>query len=258
MIDIHTHILPGLDDGAQNVGQSIEIIKQAINQGITDIIATPHYNKGALNPSIDEVKAAIIELKRELELSKIEINIFLGNEINLHGDIARLLNKSKFLSLASSKYVLIEVDDNELNKEIVNSLYEIKLMGYVPIIAHFERCILAYKDLNLLKSILSEGVLLQINSSSIISNENNTQMKFAKFLLENRLVSFIASDCHNTSTRKPNLDVCYNYVKSKYGLKYAEKLFIINPKKIIDNLDIQYLEFSKSSKKFNIFKLFKI
>lgn len=258
MIDMHTHILPCLDDGAQNVGQSIEIIKQAINQGVTDIIATPHYNKGALNSSVDEVKVAITELKRELELEKININIYLGHEISLYGDIASLLNKSKFLSLASSKYVLIEVDDNELNKDIVNSLYEIKIMGYVPIIAHFERCVLAYKDLSLLKSILSEGALLQINSSSIISSENNNQTKFAKFLLENKLVSFIASDCHNTSTRKPNLDICYNHVKAKYGLKYAEKLFIINPKKIIDNLDIQYIEFTKGSNKFNILKLFKI
>lgn len=259
MIDMHTHVLPCLDDGPQNVEQSISIIRQAIKQGITDIIATPHYNKSSLTTIKEDIENSYNILKSELEAQSININIniFLGNEINLRGDIIRSLKKSDFYTLAGSKYVLIEIDDNDVNKEIVNILYEIKIMGFIPIIAHFERCTTAYNNKKLFNSILKEEVLIQVNSASIISDETNTQVQFAKFLLDNDLVSFIASDCHNASTRPVNLSMGFNYIKSKYGLKQAEKLFLINPRKIIDNFDIQYPEYQGKNKKHNLFKLFK-
>lgn len=257
MIDIHSHLLPCLDDGAQNVEQSINIIKQAIEQGITDIIATPHYNKSSLTTTKDDIDNSYNILKDELEAQSLNINIFLGNEINLRGDIIKSLKKSDFYTLAGSKYVLLEIDDNDVNKEIVNTLYEIKVMGFIPILAHFERCITAYYNLKLLNSIFKEEVLIQVNTDSIISNETNTQVQFAKFLLDNDLVSFVASDCHNVSTRPINLSKGFKHIKSKYGLKQAEKLFIINPRKLIDNLDIQYPEYQSKNKKHNLFKIFK-
>lgn len=258
MIDMHTHVLPCLDDGAEDVEQSIDIIKQSIAQGVTDIIATPHYNKGKLVTTKQDVEKSYNVIKKEIEANRLQINIFLGHEVNLHEDINKLLNKSEFFTLSGSRYVLLEIEDNDLSKEVIESLYEFKVRGYIPIIAHFERCVSAYSNLKLLRSILDEEVLLQINSNSILSKkESNIETKFAKFLLDNKLVSFIASDCHNASTRSPNLLECFKYIKRKYGLKYAEELFMINPKKIIDNIDIQYLKYEKDVKKLDIFKFFK-
>ena len=256
MLDIHCHILPYLDDGASDLKESVDMVKLELNQGVTTIIATPHLNKVNYKTTMRDVEYSYNILKKELKNRNIEINILLGHEISIQSDTFDVLKEKSFYSLAGTRYILLEISDNKMLSDLDNILYEVKLLGYFPIIAHFERCTSLLKDINLFKSIINEGVYLQINSSSILSNKSSEQARFSKFLLENKLVTFIASDCHNLDNRKPNLDACYKRIKINYGKKYADELLIQNPNKLIGDIQINYVQYNSENHKLSLRKIF--
>ncbi|QSX05265.1 hypothetical protein JYG23_11340 [Sedimentibacter sp. zth1] len=239
MIDIHTHLLHDIDDGASTCEIALQMIKMERNQGVTTVICTPHLNKGELSASIYDINKSYNVLMQKIEENGINIKVLLGHEINCQDNIFEILKSSNFLTMAGSKYIMLELDNNLLN-DIENMLYEIKLMGYIPILAHIERYTKLFERKKMLGIIVDEGAHLQINADSILSKHNNTEVKFCKYLLKNRLVSFVASDCHNLNDRKPNLKVCYKYLSSKYGVKYAYELLYDNPDKVINNVPIPY------------------
>lgn len=239
MIDIHTHILPNIDDGANSLDEAIDIIKIQKKSGVSEIIATPHLYKGNLSAKISDVSNAYTQLMDRLLEENIDIKIHTGHEICFHSDVIEMIRRKEFMTLADSDYILIELSNNILD-DVPNILYEIKLLGYIPILAHIERYNKIYQNEKLLKKIINEGVHLQINADSIFANHRSSEYKFSKYLLDNNLVCFIATDCHNTTDRKPALDKCYNKICAIYGKKYAEEIFCNNPRSIISNNIIEY------------------
>lgn len=245
MIDIHTHILPGVDDGANNIVESINIIKLQVIEGVTDIVLTPHYNKGNYLASKADVIQAYDELKYEVKKQDINIKLHLGQEIMVASNIFDIIYNKEILTMANSRYLLLELDRGNLN-DIDSLIYEIKLLGYIPILAHLENYTKLYKKKSLIDEIIKEGVLIQVNAESIIDKNKSIKSKFCKYLMTNKLVSFIASDCHNTTDRSPNMMKCYKIIKSEFGKKYADKIFIVNPKKMLENKIIDYKYIKKS------------
>lgn len=241
MIDIHSHILFDVDDGAKTIEDSIEIIKEAVKQGIDKIILTPHFEKKHLD------KQKIISnyelLKKEAQKQGLEAKLYLGNEIYLASDNLELIEEKAFFTLADSHYILVEFDDQNIPDNIADICYEIKLLGFIPIIAHTERYINLYQDKSLLEDIIEEGALFQVNASSIIKEESggsHTTSKFAHFLLKNKLASFVASDAHDIDYRGVHMLEAYNKTKQLCGQKYTDEIFTHNQQKIIDNIAIEY------------------
>lgn len=237
IIDIHNHMLFGVDDGAKTVEDSIALIKDAINKGVSHIILTPHYKLNDKNIKLDMkiVSKNFNILKQIVENENLNIKLHLGNEIYFRSNFYELLESGEFNSLAGSKYILIEFSVINTPKNIPEMCYESRIKGYIPIIAHVERYETLYNNNSLLSEILNEGAHLQVNASTIINMESKESYKFSNYLLKNELVSFVASDVHDLDARCLYLDLAYKKVMKLCGDNYADKIFNINQQKILSN-----------------------
>lgn len=214
MVDIHSHIIPCVDDGSKSFEISKKLAKQYVENGIYNVICTPHQNFLKNNK---ELIINSFNLLKE-ELKDYGINFYLGSEIYYYENIIADLNEKKLLTFNNTKYILIEFSFNEpIN--IVDALYDVIKDGYKPIIAHIERYDYLTKD-DYFK-IKELGVLIQVNSKSF---EKKHYVKKLKFLLKNNLIDFIASDCHNDVNRNVDFTVSKQLISKKYKNQY-EKIF---------------------------------
>lgn len=246
MIDIHNHILFGLDDGAKTVEDSLKLIKEEISKGVSHIILTPHYKKRGGETDLSKIKENFSVLLEKVKNEQLNVEIFLGNEVYFDSDFYDSLKNQSFNSLANSNYVLLEFSMLNTPDNIPEICYEIKLKGYIPIIAHVERYECFFDNEKLLLSVLNEGAHLQVNATTVINKESKDSCKFVKFLLDNELISFVASDMHNLTNRAFYLNEAYNFVAKKYDKNYADKIFKLNQQNIITN---KYFESPKSLQK---------
>lgn len=242
MIDMHNHILFGVDDGPQTIEESMELIKEASNKGVTHIIFTPHFNKRNYHLNNDKVSVNFQKLKEAINNENINIELYLGNEVYLDSVGYTSIIDNGFNTLAGSKYILVEFNEMLPPSNIPEICYEISINGYIPIIAHAERYEILHNNIKLLGEILDEGAHLQINASTILNKENKERNRFAHYLLKNELISFVASDVHNNTSRKFYLDGAYDAVCKICSTVYADDIFKLNQLNIINNKKIDSLK----------------
>ncbi len=235
MIDIHSHILFGVDDGAVTIEDSIKLINDEAAKGVTHIILTPHFKNNISEINRDIVLENFNHLKDRVLSEGLKVQLYLGNEIFFDSNYCEVLENGNFFTLANSKYILIEFNLSYIPDNIPEMCYEAKIRGYHPIIAHIERYNIIYNNTELLKDILNEGAHLQVNASTVVNRESKESHKFANYLLKHELVSFVASDVHNFGLRAFYLDESYKQVKKSYGSAYADKIFYLNQQKILLN-----------------------
>lgn len=235
MIDMHNHILFGVDDGAKTIENSIELIKEEVKKGVSHIIFTPHYKNKGLELDMDKIANNFVDLKELALNEKLNVKLYLGNEIYFGSNYYEVLEKGRFNTLAESNYILIEFSVLDTPKNIAEMCYEARLKGYYPIIAHVERYSSLYYNIELLKDVLNEGAHLQVNASTLVNKESKESNKFTSFLLKNELISFVASDVHDTDDRCFYLDEAYKRLKKTCNDSYVDKIFYINQQKILSN-----------------------
>lgn len=228
MIDIHTHILHEVDDGSSSLSSSVEMAKNLRLEDVDCVILTPHL-RGGYVASEDELVCKFNLLKQELEKEEIDLDLYLGQEIYVTKDYKAQIKEGRALSLNKSKYILCEFDFKK-ECDISDIVYEIKTMGYKPIVAHFERY--TYADLDMALDIKECGGYIQLNAGSIVSPVDGKQKKLIKNLFKEDLVDFVASDVHEF--RAPCMQRAYSLVEKKFGEQTAKKVFIENAKKIIE------------------------
>ena len=227
MIDIHSHVLPFVDDGSSSVEDSIRLIKEAVDNGVTDIILTPHYRepyfpeKGELNESFEKFKSKVSD-------SGLTVNLYLGEEIFLSKNYKELLTSNKLLTLNQTEYVLVEFGACS-DFEMTEMIYSIVRSGFKPIVAHFERY--TFVDVSVASEIKNIGGLIQVNSGAIVDALNLKIKRRVKKLFEDDLVDFVASDVHRV--RKYSMRKAFDIVNKKYGKETADKVFYTNAKEII-------------------------
>ena len=235
MIDMHNHILFGVDDGPKTMQESMELIKEASNKGVTHIVFTPHFNKRNYSLNNDKVSINFQILKRAVNEENISMELYLGNEVYLDSLGYTSLFENGFNTLAGSKYILVEFNEILPPSNIPEICYELAINGYIPIIAHAERYEILNNNRKLISEILDEGVHLQINASSVLNKENKERNKLAHYLLKNEIVSFVASDVHNNTSRKFYLNEAYDAVCKICSKSYADNIFKLNQLNIIND-----------------------
>jgi protein-tyrosine phosphatase len=222
MIDIHTHLLPYVDDGVRDFNEAISIIKDLYNQGVKHIFVTPHYYKlrSYLSTSNENLKL-FNELKEKTSRENIDVFLYLGNEIKYTIDVLKAIEEGVVRPLKGHMF-LIEFSSQISVYELTEAVHNMKSKGYIPILAHIER----YENLNdiddvkLLKKL---GALIQINASSVLGSRGFFTKRWIKKLIKEDYVDFIASDSH---TLRPNLmSDAYAYVAKKFTADKANKLF---------------------------------
>ena len=229
LVDIHCHILPGVDDGATDMETSKAMIREAYKQGVRYMIATPHYRPEMFEPSMSKVIS--VYRKMRTYAAKIGIDLRLGCEYYRNDQIIYHLDNKLRPTMLGGKYVLTEFSTNDSFITIRNCNYELIVRGYHPIIAHVERyfCCQEPERIQELKKL---GAQIQINADSVLGYEGHTIKKFCAGLMKDDLVDFIGSDAHNLEGRKMNLGKCATYVRKKMGQDYAEEIFVDNPRRI--------------------------
>ncbi len=234
-IDIHCHILPGVDDGSPDMATSLEMLRIADKNGITHLILTPHHKPMHHNVSPEHNVVYRKKLQEAAKEAGIKAKLFSGNEIYYSDETMEELIEGKICSLAGSDYVLVEFHPTNPYMAIQNAVSRVQAAGFIPIIAHVER----YSDIvshpSRVKDLIEMGSFIQVNASSIMGKYGFGISHFTKRLLKQELVHFIASDAHDTGRRAPNLLDCRNYVERKYGEDYGKKLFFTNPANVIRN-----------------------
>ena len=198
MIDIHSHLLYGIDDGSRSIVESAYIIKGLSEIGYTDIILTPHFINGSSYMSTRENNLDLLDrLKVELVKHQIPVNLYLGNEIYIDSDIIKLFKEGIISSLNDSKYLLIELPMSGENEIYYDVFLDLINMGYKVILAHPERYISFQKDFNKIYELKELGVLLQSNVGSVLGDYGRGAKKTIKRLLKENLITFMGTDIHH-------------------------------------------------------------
>lgn len=239
MIDIHTHIIYDVDDGSDTIEESVAILKSAVNNGVTEIILTPHYIEQNEYDK-EKVLENFEKLNQEIDKQNIQIKLYMGNEVAIYGNISQILADGEITPLANSRYVLIEFPMNVDVSYVLDTIYEIRIKGLVPIIAHPERCECFRLHYDRIRESINEGALIQCNTGSLMGTYGNTAKKIVKKLLKDRLVHFLATDTHSTrNNRYENLHKVEAEVEKMVGRYEKNKLFIYNARNILINENIE-------------------
>lgn len=219
MIDFHSHILPGVDDGSKSVKESLEMLSMLKNQGITRVVATPHFyaNHNSVEEFLIKRENSYIALSNAVTDDLPEI--VLGAEVKYYEGISRLENLEK-LTIGDSKLLLLEMSMKKWTGYTVKELFELASSGkLIIVLAHIERY-LRFQDKGLLEELVQNGILIQSNADFFISFGSRYK---AISMLKDNLIHFIGSDCHNLTTRPPKMDVALSYIKRKAGESYLSK-----------------------------------
>jgi protein-tyrosine phosphatase len=227
MVDIHSHILHGLDDGARTLEESLAMLRLAAESGTTDIVATPHANlEYAYKPEL--VDERIAELA---EAAAGAVRIYRGCDLHLYYEnIQQALDDPAQFTINRNRYLLVEFS----NVTILDSAGEVfKRMlggGTTPVITHPERNPLLARSLDQITLWVDAGCRVQVTAHSFLGRFGRRAKAAATQLIERNLVHFIASDAHDTEHRPPAMDGAYRYIEGKYGKARAEALFVGNPR----------------------------
>ena len=234
-IDIHSHILPGLDDGARDREVSFCMLKMAAENGITDIIATPHfhYRRGHALP--EQIREAAIQMQRKADEAGLNIKLHTGNELYYTHELLETVKAGGALTLADSDYVLLEFSPDSERRRIQNAVYQFLSEGYYPIIAHMERYQAFQKHPEFIGVMADMGAYYQINAGSILGAAGWNTKRFAKTMLKSGMVQFIATDAHDLESRCPSYGKAADWFVKKLGESEAEEYFYKNPKMILEN-----------------------
>lgn len=240
MIDIHSHIIFGVDDGPKSIEESLELIEIARKQGVRIIVATSHRRKGMFETPEKVIMANFIKLKEAVNEIYPELKLCFGGELYYSKSLMEKLEKRKVPTINNSRYILLEFSMNTPWKDIQKAVNEVNLLGLTPLIAHIERYDALAFNAERVEELIEKGCFTQVNSShvlkpSLIGDRSKEFKKRVEFFLENDLVHCVASDMHNTTSRPPYMNAAYKIVKEEYGEDRAKALFKKNPLMILKN-----------------------
>lgn len=239
MIDIHSHILPGLDDGARTMDEAVAMLRLAAQCGTTDIVATPHANLDfAFDPETVRTVADQVQAT-----AGPEPRIHCGCDFHLSFDNVQdaVADPSRY-TINNRRYLLVEFSDLLIFKN-TDEIFDVLMgAGMVPIITHPERNFLLQQRLAELERWVSKGCLLQVTGQSLLGRFGKRARKFAETLCERGLVHVIASDAHDPEDRTPDLSEASEHVRQRYGPAWAELLFTANPRLILEGEPISPAE----------------
>jgi len=244
MVDIHHHLLWGLDDGAKDFETSLAMAKASAADGVTHIVCTPHAN--GTYEYLPEVNAAkVAELQARLDAERVPLKIGIGCDFHLSYDniLEAKLNPGKF-SVNGLGYLMVEIPDYGVPRGLTETFYELQLAGLTPVLTHPERNPTLQAEANhaRLKEWMRGGVLVQVTGDSVTGKMGKTAQKMVHELLAKRWVHFVATDAHNLTSRPPRLSEARDAIAKKYGKEYAESVVTTNPGAVFNGKTFEALE----------------
>lgn len=243
MIDIHSHIIPGVDDGAASETEAAVMLRLAVETGTKAIVATPHYyNRWQCTVSSSKrlMDERFERFRAFIDNADIDMRVYQGAELFGVNNITELVRHGEIITLNGSRYVLVEFDFEDDFARVRYCTSQLVSSGYVPVIAHPERYGFLQKEPSNVYWFLEHGCLLQINKGSPLGRYGSGAMKYSRWLLENRFVHAVASDCHSPFRRTSDMSRTHEWISLNFGQSYANTIFEENPMMILMDEQIIY------------------
>lgn len=234
MIDMHCHILPGIDDGAKDMAAALAMADIAQKDGISTIITTPHFWYGNYENSFEEVSEKVEELNLILKSKQINVHLLTGQEVFFDKHTLELYRSGEIKGLNRSRYILLELPMDRMPENVFESIYELQLLGREIIIAHPERYMYIINKPSFINSFIEEGCLFQINAGSITGKLGSSIKRTAGVLMQHNICNFLASDAHTTGSRRPVLSEAYGLINENLKAKLT-----YNCNKLLENTEIE-------------------
>lgn len=254
MIDLHCHLLPGVDDGSKSMDISLKLANDAVRDGIDYALLTPHHMNGVYLNHKKEVIQQTQEFQVELDRHKIPLKVFPGQEVRINGGLLTALDQDDILFAdEGGQYLMLEFPDDDVPSYTSNMIYELMQRGIIPVIVHPERNTMIMKQPNILYDLLSRGCLSQITASSYVGIFGHKVQKFSKQLIQAGQAYIFASDVHNLPNRKYEMTNAFVKMNHEFGNDYVSR-FNENAKRIINGDNILPNNFSEI--KTHLFRLF--
>lgn len=232
-IDVHTHILPGLDDGPSDPEDSVKMARIAAEDGTGIMVATPHSLNGVYLNGCDEILKKCDELNKRLVSENIPVKIIPGSEIHICPEVFEYLINNNIMTINNhGKYVFIELPDHFLEDTIVAFINKIRGIGIVPVISHPERNTVISDDIKVLDRFILAGAMTQLTGGSILGKFGKKPLKCAKKMASEGMIHLVGSDCHSPEGRRPGLSDAYKKLTSLIPESEAEVIFFKNAVRI--------------------------
>ncbi len=235
MIDLHSHILPGLDDGSQELPNSLEMAQRYVTQGVECVACTPHILPGLYNNSGQQIRLAVEQLQQQLEAEGIALRLVPGADNHITPDFVSRLRSGHLLTLGGTRYVLVEPPHHVAPARLEDLFFNILLADYVPILTHPERLTWIEEKYDLIKRLAGRGVWMQITSGSLLGKFGRRPCYWAERMLSEGLVHIMATDSHDNVRRRPDLLKGRMAAEQLVGAEEAEALVVTRPRAILDN-----------------------
>jgi protein-tyrosine phosphatase len=236
VIDLHCHILPGIDDGAPDLATSLEMARIAVADGIEVTACTPHIQRGVYDNDGPAIKAAIGALRIALEQSGIPLGLISGADTHIDGDLVDGLRSGRVASLNDSAYFLFEPPHHVAPPRMEDVVFDVMAAGYWPVLTHPERLTWIETHYDAIERMAGRGVLMQITAGSIEGRFGKRPLYWAERMLDEGLVHILATDAHNLRNRKPVLSVARELVAKRLGEAEATAMVTTRPAAIVANL----------------------
>ncbi|MGG1598641.1 MULTISPECIES: tyrosine-protein phosphatase [Paenibacillus] len=241
MIDIHTHILPGIDDGAQDEQEAILMARAAVQEGIKAVIATPHHANGRYDNPGHEIQKRTQALNLALSEHRIALEVLPGQEVRIHQGLLEDLEQGKIITLSGSKYLLLELPSGMVPSYTEEMIHELIVLGITPIIAHPERNAELASSPSVLMRLLERGALTQLTSHAVDGRFGRKLQKLCLEWCRQGMVHMISSDAHNINDRPFGLKNAYAAISAHLNETLAEELKD-NTERLISRLEIRTLQ----------------
>jgi len=243
MVDIHCHILYGVEDGPKTIEEAVVLSRKLTEKGVSKVIATPHFiGDYDLKPTPECVNKLISQLNGELHNQGIELSIYPGMEGFASDDTVDRIKNGEILTLNNSKYVLIEFSFENIPKYMSNLLFSMQLEGYIPIIAHPERYSLQYRRSGIIKEAVEKGALIQVNSGSLMGYHGKEVRKEAIRLIKEGMVHLIANDAHGGKRPIPSMKDVEKVLIEICGTENTDIIFYKNPVLVFENKEVERMK----------------
>lgn len=236
MVDIHCHILPFVDDGADSMEEALEMARMAVDSGVEAIIATPHSN--LLHTEEHNYKSArlaqrFLQLQESIEQAGIPLSVFPGSEVLCTPDVPELLKQHQLITLAGTDYLLVEFFFDENLSYMDDMLSAIAAQGVIPVIAHPERYEAIQAAPYVIERWFASGFIIQVNKGSILGRLGHRSAIAADWILSRGLAHTVASDAHSSLARTTHMAQIQDYLESHYSIEYTQILLEHNPARIL-------------------------
>ena len=218
LYDIHCHILPGVDDGARNMEESLWMLNKEYQEGVRHVILTPHFRYDMFEPHMNIVTRQFMQLRRAaMNIGDEGMRLYLGCELHSSMDMVECLKKGRRLTLAGSRYVLVEFSNGDEKNYIEERVRSLLMNGFIPIIAHVERYKATRNDIGFLTELTDMGAHIQVNADTISGQDGFGAKTFARKVMKHGLLDFVGSDGHRKTERIPEIGKCVAKMEKTMG-----------------------------------------